>query len=455
MSDRRTWQRDVLALMAGESLVIEPDGSSQVSEPLTLVPVPARNYASDNECEEHFLEVFGEAVRCRMRTLESPAVMMSGGLDTAGIIAMMGRLLPELGGQSINSYSAIDDDVESSLESRSIQSMAGLPGIRAHFVSVPSFTGMVSLDDLVNAAWLRAHPVDNSVLIPALMYLAASRNGDRVMLHGASGDVTLSTPMRYAANYLRRGQLLRVWRECQAASDHHVYLRGTSPTRNFLLNVSRAFVPAGLKRPIHGLRRGRKLQLDKSVINPDFAASICLQERLEDQAGKGLHAGVANDDSINSERTRQFIRSTLSISARVAARVGVEARDPWADRRVVEFFLGLPVEQKVRNGWTKHLLRTAFQGDLAHEVLWRHDKEHLGWKCTERLMMESETVIKKLFNDDLGVIEQFVDTVAAKALYALYIDSKDILTRDKIFELATLIMWMNRVKSSNFEQTTY
>jgi asparagine synthase (glutamine-hydrolysing) len=439
-NDRRSWQQDILALMAGESMAVEGDGTSRINRFGKLMPAEARSYASDAEYQEHFLEVFGEAVRCRMRSPGKPAVMMSGGIDTAAIVAMLGRQIRDTGAGPINSYSAVDDDFESSLESQAIHEMAGLPGFNAHSVSVPSFTGMVSEEDLVNAAWARAHPVDNSVLIPVLMYLAASRNGDRVMLHGACGDLTLSTPLRYVSDYLLRGQFLHAWRECQSASKNHVYLRGGSPARNFALNASRAFVPPVLKRPIKRLLSSSRPVLETSIINPDFASRIRLVERLEAQA--------SNLERSKAERTQQLIASTTSISARISARFGVEARDPWADRRVVEFFLGLPIEQKVRDGWTKYLVRSTFQDDLPPAVLWRRDKEHLGPRVTKLLMEKSRLLVESLFNEDLDAIKKYVDVDVARTTYARYRASKDGAERDIVFKLATLIIWMKRVDSA-------
>ena len=63
---------------------------------------------------------------------------------------------------------------------------------------------------------------------------------------------------------------------------------------------------------------------------------------------------------------------------RVAAAFGVEARQPLLDKRVVEFFLNLPREQKIRHGWTKYLLRRAAEECLPAEVAWREGKEHIG-----------------------------------------------------------------------------
>lgn len=65
--------------------------------------------------------------------------------------------------------------------------------------------------------WARAHPVDNSLMLPAMLCLAAQRAGHRSMLHGASGDVVLTTLPNYVAPLLQAGNVPvteRGWRGC-------------------------------------------------------------------------------------------------------------------------------------------------------------------------------------------------------------------------------------------------
>lgn len=52
----------------------------------------------------------------------------------------------------------------------------------------------------------------------------------------------------------------------------------------------------------------------------------------------------------------------------------VEGRAPFMDYRLVEFLLGLPPDQKIRNGYTKHILRKACRGLVPEAVLERSDK---------------------------------------------------------------------------------
>jgi asparagine synthase (glutamine-hydrolysing) len=53
---------------------------------------------------------------------------------------------------------------------------------------------------------------------------------------------------------------------------------------------------------------------------------------------------------------------------------GVEIRAPFLDYRLVEFCCNLPLRQKVRNGYTKYILRKTMDEYLPSEIIWRKHK---------------------------------------------------------------------------------
>jgi asparagine synthase (glutamine-hydrolysing) len=443
--NQRFWLKDVWGLQPGECLSISADGTSQTETYWRLEPGDESVYASDQECEEAFLDVFGEAVRCRMRASGDIAAMMSGGMDSASIAAMVKRLLPDMPGKAFHTYSAISDHPASCVESQCIQSLTKDLGGNAHFVSVPSFTGMVDVDDLLETAWARPHPCDNSIVLPAMMALAASRQGQRVMLHGVSGDLTMHVPGRHVAFLLRASQWRTAWRECRSASRNNTYLQGALPPLLLLLNAWAAWMPGGVKAGVRYLRRGNPLA--GSVANPGFAEKLHLADRLHKQEAQTKRPFPANIQEDHAEILNAAWGPVLGLSGyeRVAGRYGVELRDPWADRRVVEFFLRLPLKYKVRDGWTKYLARSAFAPDLADSVRWRLGKEHLGWQFTVRLMKETDELLAPPLEHYLNVARDYVDRDAVRDRLEKYSFAKNIEDREFFYEIMTLLLWLRRL----------
>ena len=168
---------------------------------------------------------------------------------------------------------------------------------------------------------------------------------------------------------------------------------------------------------------------------------------MEEQYALEEPAALAPAGNPQVQRNLEYILWGLSGFNRIAARYGVEARDPWADPRIVEFFMRLPIDYKVNNGWTKYLLRKSIQQVLAPEVLWRRDKEHLGWKFIYRMMAESRDMIASLMSREIEALQEYVDPSAARALHARWLSSGDGIEMDALYELVTMILWLRRIKS--------
>jgi asparagine synthase (glutamine-hydrolysing) len=446
-----SWWHDIQGIAPGQSITVFADGNSQIKTYWQLEVGEEHHYSSDQECEETFLAVFGEAVRCRLRSVGHPAAMMSGGMDSASIAAMVRRLLPEMPGKRFHTYSAIADDPAMCVESCCIQSLTKGDDIDAHFVSVPSFQGMFSVDDLTELAWSKPHPCDGSLLLSAAMCQAASRQGERVLLHGVSGDITMYVPRHYMAYYLRAGQWRKAWQECKAARSNNTFLQGSS-LASLLLNSAivawTARVPSKIKTLAYRRLRSKDSPWAQSVINPRFAARLQLADHLQAQqiAGREHSGDSLQQIHLRMLESRLFgLPLGLTIYERVAGRYGIELRDPWADRRVVEFFLRLPLKYKVRNGWSKYLARTAFSPNLDRRVCWRLGKENLGWQFIARLMGESDEFVSSTLKQNLSLLTDYVDINTVRLRYEKYQDYKDYGDQLFVYEIAILALWMQRL----------
>lgn len=445
-ADRRTWLKDVEALLPGECLCVSAAGALTIRRYWEPDLAGVRRYASYGACEEHFLAVFGEAVKDRLRGTDGVAMMLSGGLDSAGLLAMSRRRMVGNAHRTIDAYSAVDDDAEACIESRSIHRLAGDNGARLHTVAVPSMSGMVTVEDLDRAAWAGAHPVANSILLPQLMCLAASRDGHKVLLHGACGDLAMAVPRYYPSALLRRGKLLSAWRESLAASAHNLLLQGRSPGAIYLHSAARAVSPTWLTQAYRSWRFKRRAPaVAGSLVNPEFAARIRLDERIAEEFRQGQKALRSDPQRLRIDRCLEHVCSGLSGYGLVAGRHGVEVRDPWSDRRVLDFMFRLPDEFKSRHGWTKYLVRSAFEPEIAPFVRQRKDKTHLGWKMVTRALDIAHPRLSAAIEGDLSAVEGYIDVAAFRARAQPFVRRKDQSDYLAIFEILTLQLWLNRI----------
>ena len=74
----------------------------------------------------------------------------------------------------------------------------------------------------------------------------------------------------------------------------------------------------------------------------------------------------------------------------------VEIRVPFLDHRLVEYAFSLPSNQKIRNGWTKYILRNSTKGVLPEKIRLRRNK--IGFATPQAdWLRKLEPEIKKIF----------------------------------------------------------
>ncbi len=381
-----SWLRDIRILMPGQWLAINRDRRLRLMTYWQLSVRDASERAIDVEgLRREFREVFEMAVRDRLRVNGRVAAMMSGGMDSASVCSMATRLLIKNARPLLRTYSAVEDDAAACVESRSILRMIDRLGTEAEILRMPSFSGLATPEDLERIAADYAHPVDDSILLIAIMCLGAARAGDRVLLHGASGDLATYTPLFYL-NQVRRDLGWRAAaRELKLSAAHHAYLSGVTSPQILLRNVYHEIVPSALRRMRQRIRDLVSRPRDPwAALDEAFVASRLL--RLRQEQYTAFQEKFSSRGSTYEHWSTMFptgILRGLEGYERVAGHFGVEMRDPWADRRVLELMLRVPVTLKTRDGWTKHFVRDEFQADVGGEVVWRTDKTHLGWRFSQ------------------------------------------------------------------------
>jgi asparagine synthase (glutamine-hydrolysing) len=90
---------------------------------------------------------------------------------------------------------------------------------------------------------------------------------------------------------------------------------------------------------------------------------------------------------------------------------GVEIRLPFLDHRLAEFLFSLPARFKIRDGWTKWLLRTATESALPAAIVWRKDK--IGYEPPQRIWMTDPALLDlisaaKRTLSDKGILDRAV-----------------------------------------------
>ena len=99
----------------------------------------------------------------------------------------------------------------------------------------------------------------------------------------------------------------------------------------------------------------------------------------------------------------------------MAATMGVETRHPFSDRRVIEFFLSLPLEMKTYGPLPKRVIRAGMEGILPELVRSRTSFAHPGQAFQSSLLSRhSDFLQPAAFKQALGPVRRYVNLNAAE-----------------------------------------
>ena len=270
--------RSIMRLRPGHVLTAS-QGRISVRRYFDLDPRKELRYRNDDEYAEHFLDIFKESVRCRMRCAGPLAMQLSGGLDSSSIVCTAHKFFD--GGPSspsrFKTYSLtfpglVDDETDY------INEALRHTGVRGDLLT-HNPTG-----EFDNFEWVRKHrdfPEYPNHLSMLRLWEAVRGDGARVLLTGLGGDECFSGCLDDIADLLRRGELRSLMRQVRIDSLQSPVRFGEKigALHIFLAKGLLPLLPRAMQRMAHGLA-GHK-QSFPPWIDPGFARRIALEERLK------------------------------------------------------------------------------------------------------------------------------------------------------------------------------
>ena len=180
-----TFFEEVYRLPPAHALTVTPEGV-RLRRYWTLEPGPELRLPSDEAYAEAFLEVFTEAVRCRLRGAGPVGSMLSGGMDSGSVVAVARGLLAEAGQGPLPTFSAVGPDPRTCIETRAIQAALTMDGLDPCTVSHARAGGAAAGPG--GADLELDEPFDYHMTLVRVLYLAAHRQGVKALLDGIDGD---------------------------------------------------------------------------------------------------------------------------------------------------------------------------------------------------------------------------------------------------------------------------
>ncbi len=367
-------------------------------------------YQADfQENQAQFFELLQDAIRIRMRSDVPVGTCLSGGLDSSSIATLAAQLYNAQTDQKFKAITACSTEPqndESSYASEVVQN-SGLDWIRTK----PDYDGFTkSIDDVVRT---QEEPFGSaSIVMQYFVMQAAAKNGVRVLLDGQGGDEVLMGYERYFIPYFRelisKGNLTRAFLEIMDMTRNNSVMSISS-----FLKYAVYFSSASI--------REQRIKHRTSFLR-EMPASIA---EIKNYAKAAKSVSTLQRYEVETSNLPPLLR----FEDKNAMRFSVETRLPLLDYRIVELGCSIPVHHKIKNGWTKYILRESIRHHLPDDIVWRKNK--IGFAAPQRTWMknyrdkmleiitESE-LLRELVHMDSLVHDGFnIDSASFWRLYAV------------------------------------
>jgi asparagine synthase (glutamine-hydrolysing) len=430
-----TFYEGVQRLPGGHCLMAERD-SVKVWDYWKLVPKEGTRYRSMQECGEAYRSVFMKAVADRIRDTAGVAYALSGGLDSSSVVAAARELSGGTAKANLATFSLVDDADQEALEM--IGSVVEQGGIDSRLIRPEDVTA--GNYDLAGFIRNSDQPFEVELgFFSWITYRSVRRHGCRVLLDGVDGD-QMHPHNFYLSSMIRRGRWL--------AAVHNARCLG----REWKEPSWRILAGEGLL-PIFPRQMLALGKLKRAIIKPPPDTSIRL---IDEDLARRTHVtercmarrqtllNAAHDPCLLHSRgfTSGWVSFAFEGLGLRASLLGLELRHPFADRRVAEFLISLPLEWKGHFPASKTIMRTAMAGLLPEPLLRQHRLPHPGPAFHARILACHAQWLHQAIQQALQNLKGYVKLGRLSKVYQVFMSEKQADAGFALWNVAVLADWM-------------
>jgi len=326
-----------------------------------------------NDAVEKFREVFIDSIKIRLRSDVKVGALLSGGLDSSSITVIANRIQ----NRNFESFSVVAKDRKYS-EEKFIDILCKTKVIKNQKLYFESDIVLSTLNDVI---YHNDEPFGSLSVVAQYNILKRIKEETDivVILSGQGGDEILMGYLKYFFFNLK--ELIKQKSLVSAFAQIFLSLLNRTVIWQFNIKEARRYIPY--------INKDKNYLKIKGSLEPIWQCNNIRERQIFDIDKYSVPALTHYED-----------RNSMAHS--------LEIRLPFLDHRLVNLLLSLPPQMKIKNGWTKYILRKSLF-ELPKDIRWRRDKKGFitpeeKWLRTD-LREVIENMFKRSFLDDLGIID--------------------------------------------------
>jgi asparagine synthase (glutamine-hydrolysing) len=302
----------------------------------------------EEQCLEEMEATLETAVRIRLISEVPLGALLSGGVDSSTVVAMMARL----SGRPVKTFTIgfKHADFDEAVHARSVAERFKTD----HHELLVEADLWGTLEELTG---ILDEPFADSSIIPTYHAARIARRYVTVALSGDGGDELFAGYDSYLVHYRRRHlDLLPSW----IAPAYHRLVYPHLPVRVRSRKLAYNFVLNARDRFVNSRAVLQSYDEELSILSPEFRQSIIGFEPAATTARQYYDHAPATDTVSRMQYTdikTYLTADVLTKVDRMSMACSLEIRSPLLDHVFAEQAVSLPLNLKIRNGTRKYLLR--------------------------------------------------------------------------------------------------
>ena len=396
-----TFFKDIYLLKGGHNLVFDLQTNSyEIERYYNLKLSDQKNTSVDD-----YIQELKRSITLRLRSDVKVGTCLSGGIDSSTISSFASTIYQN-SNEKFMAIHAKSSEYKTD-ESEFAKIVSKIANINLNFVE-PSYSDFKS--NILSIIKIQQEPFGSlSIIMQYFVFKKAKELGCIVMLDGQGGDETLLGYERYYPAIVKSKKgIAKLKALLQSSKNSRLSLLDTIKYQYYFSNY--------------------KLRLKRLKFKNSFYKSEILNEYESEELR--IISESYNDISIlqKNEIESSQLPHLLKYEDRNSMANSIESRLPFLDYKLVELSLNTNNSLKIKDGWTKFILRKAAETILPKEIVWRKTK--LGFNAPEK------TWTKEFENEMIKEIEQSEILNNFIHFKKLYFKNLDLRTKWRLYNFS-------------------
>ncbi len=332
-------------------------------------------YENDEDAFLDFRNLFTKIIEQQTSKIKKVGTTLSGGLDSTSVTRILADHNEKKGSEKeifSYSYEFVDldkDDIKTTDETSYVKDAIALGGLNSRITKIPRGDYVMQL--LEDQKYFPSPNAQGNRYLELGLIENCKKDGVKVLLTGFDGDSTISYGMEYIQILLKKFKIIEALKlnnltrkNLNLQSNtyrtllHHFILRHLPSKIDFLLRRARGF--DSLENQFKYLNQNVKNEID----------IVDMQRRKRESMYdiKDGHRNLLN--------RKGFVHSFEALDIDYSYN-GIEERHPFFDKRLMEFCLNIHPSLKLKNGFSRYILRESCKEVLPISVKERMTKSNL------------------------------------------------------------------------------